>query len=189
LVGGNLQKFVFSDALFTAASAFSDTGLVVTTTYNQFSFFGQTVILFLILLGGIGVMAIKVMFWIAVGKKIGLHERLLIQSERGSSKIGGTYELIITAVQVIFLFIFIGVILLVPYFYLVPQTGMGAENVPYGDFGKSVYHAVFHTVSAINNAGFDITGSASLAPYANDIYVQVIFIILLVAGGIGFPVF
>ncbi len=181
--------FTFMDALFTAASAFSDTGLVVTNTYSQFTMFGHVIILILIILGGIGVMAIKVMFLIFIGKKIGLKEKMLIQSERGSSKIGGTYDLIVTATQVIFIFILLGIVLLTPYFFFVEQSGFGAENVPSGNFFASLWHAIFHSISAINNAGFDITGSASIAPYANDLYVQVIFIFLLVSGGIGFPVF
>lgn len=184
----NGTKFGFADALFTAVSAFSDTGLTVTPTFQQFTVLGQLVILILIILGGLGIMSIKILIWMIIGKKIGLQERMLIQSERGSSKLGGSYELIITAIQTILICILAGTILLTPYFMLVDQ-GPLAENPVNGDFLKSLWHGFFHSVSAVNNAGFDIIGSSSMAPYYNDIYVQIVFVVLLVAGGIGFPVF
>lgn len=184
----NGVRFGFADALFTAVSAFSDTGLSITPTFQQFTAFGQLVILMLIILGGLGIMSIKILIWMIIGKKIGLQERMLIQSERGSSKLGGSYELITTAIQTILICILAGTILLTPYFFLVEQ-GPLAENPVSGDLIKSLWHGFFHSVSAVNNAGFDITGSSSMAPYYDDIYVQVVFVILLIAGGIGFPVF
>lgn len=177
----------FIDAVFTAASAFSDTGLTINVTSEYFSFFGQLVILLLIQLGGIGLMAIKVLIMMLLHKKIGISERHLISSERGSGKVGGTMKVIVAALKTIFMIEFIAAILLGIRFYF---GYFNDPSYPFdGNFFTLIWHSIFHSISAVNNAGFDIIGSASLAPYAQDYFIQTIIMVCLILGGIGFPVF
>lgn len=180
----NGEKFTLIDAIFTASSAFSDTGLVVTVTGDQFTTFGQGIILLLIQVGGIGFLTLKILIWMFLGKKIGLKERMLLNSERGSAKFGSTVELIKTAIAVIFILQIIGIIVLTTYFYFVdiPETNN------FMNFGSSLWHGIFHSISAINNAGFDITGNSSLTPYQAHYFVQIFIMFLFISGGVGFPV-
>ncbi len=179
------STFTLLDALFTATSAFTDTGLVVTQTSTQFTFVGQLIIAWLIILGGIGVIAIKILVLKVLGKAIGLKELFLFQEERGSMKLGESSEVILIAFKTMIYGILIGLISLAPYFYFKQQE---IEIGTYKNALQSIWHAFFHSVSAINNAGFDITGASSFAVYANDIWVKLIMVILVIIGGIGFPV-
>ena len=96
------EQITFINALFTASSAFSDTGLTVLNTGKYFSLFGQTIILLLIQIGGIGLMTLKVLLFLFLGKKIGLNERIFATNERGTGKLGGTIDLIKTSLILIF---------------------------------------------------------------------------------------
>ncbi len=186
----NNSSLSFINALFTSASAFSDTGLTTTTTVMTFNFFGQLVIATLILVGGIGWFAIRVYFlyWI-FNRRLPLKMRMVLQTERGESKIGQTKEVIIAGVTAVLITIIIATGLLTLHFYKVNNAFLSPSVSPYHNFGRSIWMAFFHSVSAANNAGFDIVGSNSLLPYYKDYFVQVIFIILLVFGGVGFPIF
>lgn len=185
----------FLQSLFTASSAFSDTGLTVKSTANDFTFFGQLIILLLIKFGGIGLITVK-LFLLSIfklGHNSNLKERLLIQGERGSSKLGTTVEVLKVAIIVMSITEFFGAITLAIYFYFVPNN-----NVNYGINGNLIYNknfwlslwaGIFHSISAVNNAGFDIIGENSLIPFQTDYFIQWIFIIEFIIGGIGFPVF
>ncbi len=192
LNGGHDYQWDFLSSLFTSTSAFSDTGLTVINVAKNYTFFGQFVMLFLIEIGGFGVLTFKVMFYIFIGKKITLKDKLLVQGERGSSFLGGTIELIKSG----FLFLIVveiisAVALFIPfYFYEVPTSNESLLDInAYHNYSMALWSAIFHSVSAINNAGFDIIGNSSLAPYDKMYVIQVIFILEFVAGGIGFPTF
>ncbi|UUD35833.1 TrkH family potassium uptake protein [Mycoplasmopsis citelli] len=198
----------FIDALFTASSAFSDTGLTVKSTYSQFNILGQILIAILIFSGGIGIFALKlfVFNFIFRRKSISLGEANLVQSERGGNDSGKVLKLVIASVKFLLLMTFVFGFLLSIYFYYAPETnytpGIGEylkdqyENIgnklpfdsPKGNWSKSFRFGFFHTISAINNAGFDIISSNSLMPYYNDYFLQICFIILFVIGGLGYPV-
>ncbi len=183
-------KLSFINALFTSASAFSDTGLTTTTTVSTFNFFGQAVIAMLILVGGLGWFAIRIYFlYFLFNRRLPLKMRMVLQTERGQSKIGQTKEVIIAGVTAVLVTIVIATMFLTIHFYKIKNPYVSNEVSPYHNFGKSLWMAFFHSVSAANNAGFDIIGSHSLIPYYNDYFVQTIFIILLVFGGVGFPIF
>ena len=171
------------DAIFTASSAFSDTGLIVKHTGEYFTIFGQVVILLLIQLGGIGIMAVKVLFFILIGKKIGFEERLFVSSERGTGKVGGTIHLMKNALIIILSSEFIAMILFsIRYF----NNYFEYFN---NDIFQVIFTAAFSSISSINNAGFDIlVNSNSLSIFANDYYIQILTIVCLVFGGLGFPV-
>lgn len=185
----------FLPALFTASSAFSDTGLTVKNTANDFTFFGQLIILILIKFGGIGLITVKlaILSLFAFNRNTSLKERLLMQGERGSNKLGTTIDVLKIGIMVMTITEFLGAIVLFLYFYFVPISGIeyGTQNITgyYNHLWIALWAGIFHSISAVNNAGFDIVGSSSLAPFQSDYFVQWIFIIEFVIGGIGFPVY
>ncbi|MGL5268744.1 MAG: TrkH family potassium uptake protein [Spiroplasma sp.] len=189
------EQWNFLQALFTASSAFSDTGLTVKSTANDFTFFGQLVILLLIKFGGIGLIAVKLFLLslFSFGRNSNLKERLLIQGERGSPKLGTTVDVLKVGIIVMTLTEFLGAIALSIYFYFVHNTnityGVNSDIIYNNNFWLSLWAGVFHSISAVNNAGFDIIGKNSLIPFQTNYFVQWVFIIEFVIGGIGFPVF
>lgn len=168
------------DTLFTATSATCVTGLVLYDTYTQWSIVGQLVILFLIQLGGIGFMTVITMFSIFMKRRIGLHERQLLVQSAGTLKLSGIIRLIKRIVIGSLCFELSGAVLLAIRFC--PQMG----------FWEGVYNAIFHSVSAFCNAGFDIMGKygqySSLTSYVGDPVISLTISMLIVIGGIGFVV-
>ena len=168
----------FADALFTAVSAGCVTGLVVHDTALYWSGFGQAVILTLIQIGGLGVITIAVSFALLSGKKISLSQRSVMQSSISAPQVGGIVRLtgfilrITAAVEVC------GALCLMPVFCR--------------DFGpRGIWMSVFHSISAFCNAGFDLMGAegaafSSLTRYANSPWPQIVLILLIVTGGLGF---
>lgn len=192
------QNIEYIDALFVASSAFSDTGLSPIITAQSWSMFGQAIIAVLIVCGGIGIFALKFyIFNIIFRKPVSLTARNILDKERGSQNLGNSYQTIKISVSVMFCLIILFSFILSFVFYYgdinlkVPELVEDPNfviNNPQGDIAMSIRFAVFHTISAINNAGFDIVGSSSLRPYYSNYAVQIIFIILFVTGGIGYPV-
>ncbi|WP_050767277.1 potassium transporter TrkG [Mycoplasmopsis alligatoris] len=193
-----IERISYVGALFTTSSAFSDTGLVVVDTFKQWNMFGQAIIAVLILLGGIGIFTIKIFIinWVLRKRSTSLSEINLVNTERGGIKINQTAQLVITSVKFLLACIILfGFILTFYFYYVEPSTTKGMEAFldgnfisPYKNWSMSFRFGFFHVISAINNAGFDIVGSNSLMPYYLNYGLQIIFIILLVIGGLGFPV-
>ncbi|MBN3534403.1 TrkH family potassium uptake protein [Mycoplasma procyoni] len=179
------------DSLFTAASAFSDTGLVVAATGKTWTIFGQAVIAILILFGGIGVFAIKVYIINYIfGVKLGIFQRDVLALERSSNSLGEIKRVILVSVSVILVLIIFSSIALTFMFYFMDGNFEAASfvNNPKGDLNLSLRFAIFHSITAINNAGFDIIGEHSLAPYYSNHVIQIWLLGLLIIGGIGYPV-
>lgn len=170
----------FIDALFTATSVTCVTGLVVFDTYTHWSLFGQLVILVMIQIGGIGLMTIIIMVFIFLKRKISLHERLILMQSAGTVRISGMVKLVKRIVTGTLICEGAGALLLAVRF--IPQMG----------FLQGVYYAVFHSVSAFCNAGFDLMGKyepfSSLTAYETDPLVSIVIMLLIVVGGIGFLV-
>jgi trk system potassium uptake protein TrkH len=168
------------DALFTATSAACVTGLVLYDTYTHWSVFGQIVILFLFQIGGIGFMTIITMFSIFLKRKIGLFERQVLVQSAGLLKLGGVVRLIKRVITLSLCIEAAGAVFLALRFC--PQMGIIC----------GIYNAVFHSVSAFCNAGFDLLGRyrpfSSLSHFVNDFAVNITLIFLIVTGGIGFVV-
>ncbi|MBR2022732.1 MAG: TrkH family potassium uptake protein [Mycoplasmataceae bacterium] len=193
------QNVKFIDALFTAASAFSDTGLTTLTTVTTWSDFGQLLILILILSGGIGIFALK-FFLINVifNKSISINSRNVLEKERGTNSSGELKKTIKVSVSFLFITILIATMVLWLIFYYetgvfkwTDNNGQVHDYTKYDPKGRvwiSFKCAFFHAISAINNAGFDILSDSSLTPYYGVYSIQIVFIILLIIGGIGFPV-
>ncbi|MDF2949324.1 MAG: synthase subunit [Sedimentibacter sp.] len=170
----------FVDSLFTAASAFCVTGLVIYDTYTHWSLFGQIIILILIQIGGLGFMTVITLFSIFLKRKIGLKERRLLMESANTLRIGGIVLLIKKILIRTFILESIGALLLTIRFY--PSMGLK----------EGFYNGVFHSVSAFCNAGFDLMGKygefSSLTNYLDDVVVNATIMLLIVVGGIGFVV-
>ena len=168
----------FDEALFTSTSAVCVTGLVVQDTGSYWSGFGQTVILILIQTGGLGVVTVAVAAFMLSGRKISLMQRSTMQSAISAPQVGGIVRLTKFILRGTFLIEAIGAILLLPAFC--------------HDFGrKGIWMSIFHSVSAFCNAGFDILGTkehrfVSLSGYGDNIWLNMVIMLLIIIGGIGF---
>ena len=168
----------FHEALFTATSAVCVTGLVVKDTGSYWSLTGQTIILVLIQIGGLGVVTVAASVSLLSGKKISLMQRRTMQDAISAPKVGGIVRLTRFILKGTFLIEATGAVLLLPAFL--------------SDYGvKGIWLAVFHSISAFCNAGFDILGTAthtfsSLMRYSGSILVNVVIMLLIITGGIGF---
>ncbi len=169
---------VFLDALFTATSAVCVTGLVIHDTATYWSIFGQGVILFLIQIGGMGIVTIAVSVAAVSGRKIGLMQRSTMQEAVSAHHVGGIVRLTKFILKTSVCIELIGAALLLPSFIR--------------DFGilKGVWYCLFHSVSAFCNAGFDLIGIkkpfSSLTSYSAQPFVNFTVMALIIIGGIGF---
>ena len=142
----------FLDCLFTSTSAVCVTGLVVHDTAVHWSAFGQAVILLLIQIGGMGVVTVAAAITMASGKKISLMQRSTMQDAVSAHHVGGIVRFNGFILRGIFLFELLGALVLMIVF--IPEYGM-----------KGIWLAVFHSISAFCNAGFDLMGTKS--PYSS----------------------
>jgi len=163
------------DAVFTATSATCVTGLIVVNTKEAFTHFGSTVIMLLIQIGGLGIMSMSTLFAFIIGKKISLKERLIIQEDLNQYQISGMVRLVQYLLG--FTFAIEGTAAVILFFRLV-------EDYP---TARAIYLAIFHAVSAFNNAGFDLFGN-SLENFTGDITINFVIMALIILGGIGFGV-
>ncbi|MDO5298106.1 MAG: potassium transporter TrkG [Clostridia bacterium] len=166
-------------ALFTATSAVCVTGLVVVDTATHWSLLGRIVIIVGIQIGGLGVMTILALISMAMGKRIGLRQRTLLQESVASLHIGGIVRLVRRAMAGTVIVEGIGALLLC--FRFVPMLG----------FARGVGYGVFHAVSAFCNAGFDLMGTltgayTSLESFVSDPLVNLTVMALILLGGLGF---
>ena len=176
-----LGSIGFSNALFTATSAVCVTGLIVADTASTWSAFGQTVILILIQIGGLGIMTAASTFSLILGRNIGLKERLTIQESLNEFSLQGVVKLFRYIIIATFTIEAIGALLLATRF--IPEFG----------FFSGLAKSVFHSISAFCNAGFDIMGTAaapfvSITGFNNDFIVVMTIGLLFVIGGLGFVV-
>ena len=175
------ESIGFLDALFTSTSAVCVTGLVVVDTATYWSIFGQVVIIGLIQIGGLGFMTATTLFALLIKKKINLRERLLIQESLNQGDLSGLVKLTRYIIIMTLTVEGIGALLLSTVF--IPQFGLG----------RGIWYSIFHAISAFCNAGFDLMGSvsgpfSSLTAYVNNFTLTMTISILIILGGIGFPV-
>ena len=168
----------FNEALFTSTSAVCVTGLVVQDTATYWSWFGQGIILVLIQIGGLGVITIAVSFALLSGRKISLMQRSVMQEAISAPKVGGIVRLTGFILKGTFLVEFTAAFIMMPVFVK--------------DFGaKGIWMAIFHSISAFCNAGFDLMGTenvkyASLTSYISHPLINITIMLLIIIGGIGF---
>ncbi len=171
------QSASFWDTLFTSTSAVCVTGLIVQDTAVYWSGFGQAVILLLIQIGGMGVVTVAAAITMASGKKISLMQRSTMQDAISAHQVGGIVRFTGFILKGIFLFELLGALVLMTVF--IPEYGL-----------KGIWLAIFHSISAFCNAGFDLMGTkcpySSLTSYAANPVVNITIMLLIVIGGIGF---
>jgi len=169
------SPFPFIDALFTSTSAVCVTGLIVVDTGTKFTHFGQIVILALIQMGGLGIMTFTVFFMILLGKRISFKGRMAIHDSFSHSPFKNFSGML----KAIFLLTF--------SVEALGALGLTLEFARDFPLKRSIYLAVFHSVSAFCNAGFSLFPN-SLVRYQNNAGVNLIFMALIVLGGLGFLV-
>lgn len=168
----------FLDALFTATSAVCVTGLVTNDTATYWSSFGQTVILCLIQIGGLGVITIAIFITKLSGRKIGLMQRSTMQEAIAAPQMGGIVRMTGFILKMVVLIELLGAVALLPV--MIKEFGVG----------KGIWYAVFHSISSFCNAGFDLMGVkeqySSLTSYTGNVLINVVVMLLIIVGGIGF---
>lgn len=170
-------KISYIDALFTSTSAICVTGLIVQDTPTYFTNLGKIVLIILIQLGGLGIMTVGSIFGLILGRKIQIKDKLYISSSFGAKQPFRAYKFFMIIAGTTFTIEFTGFIFMFIIFYF-------RHSYP---LKSSLTHSLFHTISAFNNAGFSLY-SNSLEGFASDIPLNLLFMVLIVLGGLGFPV-
>lgn len=168
-------SFTFVDALFTSTSAVCVTGLIVQDTATFFTPTGQMIILILFQLGGLGIMAFSTLILLVAGRKVSIQDKIIIQQDYHHTAAKNVKSLIKNI-----------------FFYALIIEGVGTLLLFLkwqGKFPglKGLFYSLFHAISAFCNAGFSVFGD-SLESFRGDIWTNVIIILLIVLGGLGFLV-
>ncbi|WKK68404.1 TrkH family potassium uptake protein [Brochothrix thermosphacta] len=170
------QDVSFIDTLFVAASSVSVTGLSPVSPGETYSTFGLICMMIFFQIGGLGIMMMSTLFYLMLRRRIGLKQRRLIQTDVNSYSMSGMVNLIRDVFIMITTAEIIGGILI------------GLYTIPhYKDVGSAFFHGFFLSVAAATSAGMDMDG-LSMEPFAGDYFIQVIVMLLMIMGGIGFPV-
>ncbi len=185
LIGGLLLTLPFShakgkdvsflDALFTATSAICVTGLTVVDTGTTYSFIGQVIIMLLIQAGGLGIITLGTLVAFASGRRVGFRERMNLQTQLNTLQVGGVVRLIRQIAYLVFGLEIVAALFLWTRFRHFEGLWQGA------------YYALFHSVSAFNNAGFGLYPD-NLVRFVGDPVVNIVMMLLIVLGGLGFIV-
>lgn len=165
----------FIDALFTATSATCVTGLTTLTTSEHWNMGGQLIILGLIEVGGLGFMMMPFIFFAVMKRKVGLMTRIIISESLNLDGLSGVIKLMYYILRFAIGFQLLGAILL------------AVDFIPTYGIGKGIWYAIFHSISAFCNAGFDLFGD-SLVGFQGNAYVLLVISGLIIAGGLGFIV-
>lgn len=172
------QTTPFVDCLFTATSSTCVTGLIVYDTATHWSFFGQLIIMCMIQIGGMGIVTMAIIVTLLSGKKISLLQRSTMQESISAHNVGGIVRLSRFIITYALVFELLGAVAL--------------SFVFCRDFGflRGIWMALFHSVSAFCNAGFDLLGSreqfSSLTTYVDNPLINIVIMLLIIIGGIGF---
>lgn len=169
----------FVNAFFTSTSAVCVTGLTVVDTGTNFTTIGQVIILFLIQIGGLGIMTFTGLLGYLAAGSVSFHSRMALKSMVSSNQISNVITIVTRIIVVTLFFEAIGAILLY----------MSVENTLYNNKIERAFFSVFHSVSAFCNAGFS-TESAGLytKAFRFNYSLQLIIAILIIMGGMGFPI-
>lgn len=165
----------WSDAIFTAASAVTVTGLVVIDTGSQLTMFGQAVVMVLIQLGGLGLMTFAVLVLSMLGLPVSMSQRIFLREDLNQTSINDLMVLVRGILKVVLACEAVGVVLLSIVF--VPEFG----------WGMGLWQALFHTISAFNNAGFALFPD-SLSRWVGNPIINLTVPALFIFGGLGFIV-
>lgn len=172
----NNEPITFLDALFTSTTAVCVTGLVTVVPATQFTMLGKVILLILIQIGGLGIIACMIGFFVILRKRISVRERIMIQETYNMQGISGMIAFVLRILKGTFIIELIGAALYA--FQFVPEFG----------WRKGIWYSVFHSVSAFCNAGIDILGASSFMDYATNPLMNFTTMFLIVMGGLGFIV-
>lgn len=170
------QHTSFTDAMFTATTCVCVTGLVTVTTATHWTILGKAVILILIQIGGIGLIALGSIIFIGLHRKISMRNRRMIQESYNLDQMSGLVQVVKTVIKCVFAAEGIGAVFYA--FCFIPEFG----------WKKGLGQSVFTAISAFCNAGIDILGENSLAPYVSNPLVNITTMGLIIASGLGFTV-
>lgn len=170
---GELGNFI--TAFFTATSAVCVTGLIVVDTGSYYSFWGELIILCLIQIGGLGYMTTTTFLILLIGRKFDLSQKFAIKESFDRPFLQGSRNLILSIIATTLVFEILAIMIMFPIF-----------EEKYGRF-KSLWLAIFHSISAWNNAGFSLFEN-SLVDYQNSIPINLTITLLIILGGIGYQV-
>lgn len=169
------REISFIDALFVSVSAVSVTGMSLIDLREDLTLFGQLVMLFMIQVGGLGIMTIMAIMGISAGRRIRLQERLLISDSFNLQTPSGMVMLVRKIIFMTLVIEFISGTLMGVYFcYTMGPIGM--------------YYGYWHAVSAFCNCGLDLFGSEGFSMLGRDPFVSIVVIVTMLLGGIGFVV-
>lgn len=163
------------DAIFTATSATCVTGLIVKDTAIDFTAFGQTVIIMLIQIGGLGYMTAVTFFALMRRKKLGYRDRLILKESLNHPGMSGIFRFLKIVFASIIIIEASGAIILTLRFW---------SDMP---FDNAVWFGLFHSISAFNNAGFSLF-STNLMDYRGDLVINITIPLLIILGGLGYLV-
>ncbi|MFO7689777.1 MAG: potassium transporter TrkG [Cryobacterium sp.] len=166
-----------TDAVFTAVSAVTVTGLTTVDTATHWSFFGQVVILIAIQLGGLGIVTIALLLARAVTRQLGLGGKLFVQQSLGTSKIGEVGTLLRTVVVTTLTIEAVLVGILIPQFILIEEN-----------WWEGIWYGLFYGISAFNNAGF-VAHAGGLTQFDGNLWILVPIMLGVFVGSLGFPVY
>lgn len=168
---GNITPF---DALFTAVSATCVNGLTTVNLSTEYSFLGQLAIAIITEIGAIGFVTFISFILSFKKKRMSLSETLLLSSALNDNHYGKLKQRLKEVIKYTIVIQIIGAILLAVDF--IPRFGIK----------NGIWYSIFHSITAFCNAGFDIIGDTSLEIFAKNIYVNIVFIILMFLGSIGY---
>lgn len=170
-------EFSLVDALFTATSAISVTGLTAVDTGSTFSTTGRCILAFLMQFGGIGIMTLGTLVFVMRGNQISLRERMMITADQNQPSLQGMVYLALFIFKAAVLFELLGTLVLTVHF----------TNEYQAPFISALSAGLFHSISGFTNCGFDLFGN-SLQGFQQDYVLKSVIGLLLLAGAIGFPV-
>ncbi|MFV0909110.1 TrkH family potassium uptake protein [Rothia mucilaginosa] len=173
----NGQPAPFHHAFFTATSAVTVTGLTTVSTADQWSTFGQAMILVACQVGGLGTLTITSLLALAIGRKMGLRTKLIAQEDLNISRLGEVGGIVKSVSYASFSIEAIIAIVLIPRFLTLGE-----------DPFQAIWHSIFYAISAFNNAGFT-PHSDGIVPYGHDLFILGPICAAVFLGSLGFPVF
>lgn len=168
----------FLDNLFMAVSTISVTGLStfpIDQVYNQY---GVILLEFLFQVGGFGVTMLATVAMVLTGRRIGLHQRQLIQFDMNQPRLSGMVKLVTSV---------FGLMIMVQVVFGILFSLYFSFKHIYHSFADALFHGMYISISAVTNAGFDVTGD-SIAPFRHDYIFLLIIMVLVIIGSIGYPV-
>ena len=168
-------EVTFSDTLFTAASAVTVTGLIVVDTGSAYTVTGQIIIALLIQLGGLGLMTFAAMLLSMLGLSFAMPQRMMLRDELGETSLSDLGRLVRVVILVALLCEALGTAIMMTVF--VPEFG----------WAMGTWQAIFHAISAFNNAGFSLFAD-SLMGYVADPVINLTITTMFIVGGLGFVV-